>query len=98
VDSFAFGVVLLELLTGRRPDQYDLKDLVKNNATMMRITRVLDEHLLELMSAEDEGVWGMEALQIAELALKCLAYDKSERVTVQEILPEIEGIGGGTTD
>jgi serine/threonine protein kinase len=93
VDSFAFGMVLLELLTGKRPDLHDLKDLVKTNATTMRITRALDEQLVDEMETkggEIQAVFVKEALQIADIALKCLEYDRSERSTVQAALPELE--------
>jgi hypothetical protein len=39
LDAFAFGMVLLELLTGKRAEQYDLRQLVKSNTSMLRITR-----------------------------------------------------------
>jgi hypothetical protein len=32
-------MVLLELLTGKRAEQYDLRQLVKANTSMLRITR-----------------------------------------------------------
>jgi hypothetical protein len=86
-------MVLLELLTGKRPDLHDLKDLVQTNATTMRITRALDEQLVEEMETkadEIQAVFVKEALQIADIALKCLEYDRSKRSTVQAALPELE--------
>jgi hypothetical protein len=80
---------LLELLTGLRPDQHDLSDLVKQNLTPVRICRVLDANLFEHQEVEEESLVA-EALVLAKLALRCLAYDKSQRSTVCDILPELE--------
>jgi hypothetical protein len=41
------------------------------------------------VSTHEERLAG-EALQLAELALQCLALEKSDRATVQAVLPDLE--------
>jgi hypothetical protein len=82
---------LLELLTGLRPDQHDLRDLAQQNLTALRISRVLDANLFEHQEVEEENLI-KEALGLANLALQCLAYDKSQRSTVCDILPALEQV------
>jgi hypothetical protein len=57
----------------------------------VRIVRALDSHLLEQQGdEEDDEALATEALQLAKIALRCLAYEKAQRATVCDILPELE--------
>jgi serine/threonine protein kinase/Leucine-rich repeat (LRR) protein len=81
-DSYAFGVVLCELLTGLNPMEKPLIALIEDALEANGLTEVLDE----------KATWtnSEQALQLAKIALRCTAYRKMKRATVQEVLPEIE--------
>jgi Leucine-rich repeat (LRR) protein len=81
-DSYAFGVVLCELLTGINPMEKPLIALIEDALEANELTEVLDK----------KATWtnSEQALQLATIALRCTAYRKMKRATVQEVLPAIE--------
>jgi interleukin-1 receptor-associated kinase 4 len=97
VDSYAFGIVLLEIITGQLP--YDALRSEKDLLTYM-------EDVIEEVTLEDKhealvpfidpaaGEWPLEkAVKLLCIAGRCLAR-KKERCTVHEILPELEELAG----
>jgi serine/threonine protein kinase len=97
VDSYAFGIVLLELLTGQLP--YDAKRSEKDILTYME--DVIDEVVVQgnaqgLLKFVDPSAGDCplgKAVQLIGIAKRCLAR-KKERCTVHEVLPELELLAG----
>jgi serine/threonine protein kinase len=82
VDSYAMGMVFLELLTGLHPGKNDLVDLVQNALDAERLDSVLDANA---------GPWPLDsAKRVAAIALHCLAAQKGRRASVEQILPDLE--------
>jgi hypothetical protein len=52
--------------------------------------RAIDSNVLEAVADADEERLATDALALAEIALKCLAYDVNDRATVAAVLPGLE--------
>jgi serine/threonine protein kinase len=79
-DSFAYGIVLCELLTGLNPMEMPLQVAVED-ALDLDIRTILDT----------KTNWDKElAHKLAEIAIRCTAARKIKRATVSEVLPNLE--------
>jgi hypothetical protein len=75
---------LLELITGEKPHTKDLRLLVKSNLSLEALPSVIDERIQMSMDVAS-------ALQVAKLALWCLAHESDERASVaDDALPALE--------
>ncbi|KAK3095175.1 hypothetical protein FSP39_011056 [Pinctada imbricata] len=87
LDSFAFGVVLLEILTGLPPNdpnrsEQDLLSFVEEN---------IDSSVEDLLDKK-AGPWCVDtADKLYQISLQCTETSKKKRVTVNQILTELEG-------
>ncbi|KAK7404573.1 hypothetical protein VNO78_05526 [Psophocarpus tetragonolobus] len=90
-DVFSFGVVLLEMLSGRRAvdknrasGQQNLVEWAKPYiANKSKLLRVLDNRL--------EGQYAIdEAYKVATLSLRCLATDSKLRPSMDEVVRDLE--------
>ncbi|RDX70071.1 putative serine/threonine-protein kinase PBL9, partial [Mucuna pruriens] len=90
-DVFSFGVVLLEMLSGRRAvdknrpsGQHNLVEWAKSYlANKRKLVRVLDNRL--------EGQYALdEAYKVATLSLRCLATESNLRPNMDEVVKDLE--------
>lgn len=96
-DIYSFGVVLLEMLSGRRAidknrpqGQHNLVEWARPYLTHSRkVFRVLDTKL--------EGQYSHRGAQtIAALAVECLSYDAKMRPSMDAVVSILEGIQGSS--
>jgi interleukin-1 receptor-associated kinase 4 len=86
LDSFAFGVVLLELLTGLPPldsdrSESDLLSYIQENC---------DDDISDYLD-EKAGDWDIKvANTLYHMSQKCVETRKKDRVLVSDILPELD--------
>lgn len=97
-DVYSYGVVLLELLTGKKPtDSSDFGDnnlvgWVKQHAKL-KISNVFDPELMK----EDPSL-EMELLQHLKVACDCLNDRQWTRPTMLQVLAKLKAIQSGTGD
>lgn len=90
LDSFAFGVVLLELLTGLPPndtrrEEADLWSYIQENCD--------DDEKMNNLLDKKAGDWDPQvADSLFTIAQKCLLDRKKNRALVSDILPELEAL------
>lgn len=91
-DVYSFGIVLLELLTGKRPVMFtqdeDIVKWVKRQLQRGQISELLEPGLLELDPESSE--WEEFLLGI-KVALLCTAPDPLDRPTMADIVYMLEG-------
>lgn len=92
-DVYSFGIVLLELLTGKRPvmfnqDEEDIVKWVKKQLQKGQISELLEPGLLELDPESSE--WE-EFLLGVKVGLLCTAPDPLDRPSMTDIVFMLEG-------
>jgi serine/threonine protein kinase len=92
-DVYSFGIVLLEILTGRKPvmftqDDEDIVKWVKSQLQKGQISELLEPGLLELDPESSE--WE-EFLLGVKVALLCTAPDPLDRPSMADIVFMLEG-------
>jgi hypothetical protein len=85
MDSFAFGMVLFELLTGERPDAMDLLEFVTEHVSGTKeFAKALDKRVTDWDNAD--------ALHVARLAMKCQERFCKGRMLMQDAAPALQDI------
>ncbi|KAK3151945.1 hypothetical protein QOZ80_2BG0152420 [Eleusine coracana subsp. coracana] len=88
-DVFSFGVVILELITGRQPIHKSPSTRTDESLVIWATSRLQDSRLVvsELPDPTLQGKFPAEEMQImAHLARECLQWDPESRPTMTEVV------------
>jgi len=90
-DIYSFGVVLLELLSGRRAIDKNRPNGEQKLVEWARPYLNSKRKIFRVMDPRIEGQYSIDhALKAADLALKCLSDDPKLRPTMIEVVRELE--------
>ncbi|PIN19110.1 Serine/threonine protein kinase [Handroanthus impetiginosus] len=95
-DVYSFGVVLIEIITALRAVDFGRVNEDVNLAALAvnRISRgCLDEIIDPLILGQDRDPWtSFSVHKVAELAFKCLNFDREMRPSIMQVAIELERI------
>uniref|UniRef100_A0A0D9W3A9 Receptor-like serine/threonine-protein kinase n=1 Tax=Leersia perrieri TaxID=77586 RepID=A0A0D9W3A9_9ORYZ len=93
VDIYSFGVVLMEIISGRKnidvsqpEESVQLINLLREKAQNNQLTDLIDKHSKDMVSHHQE-----EVIQMMKLAMWCLQNDSSRRPSMSMVVKVLEG-------
>jgi serine/threonine protein kinase len=87
-DVFSFGVVLLELVTGKTAILHDPEPISIIKWVLVRLARGQIESIMDERMSDDpdlNSVW-----KAADVALKCTAFASTQRPTMSEVVTQLQ--------
>jgi len=92
-DTFAFGVVLCELLTGEGPAMLSAKMMEPLDDAERKLPPLLDTHIGGSGGGSGGGGWPVAgAVALGRIARRCIEMMVASRCTVAEVLPELDAL------
>lgn len=94
-DVYSYGIILLEMITGKRPTDEMFKDGINLHnfveaALPQKISEILESSLTQYHEGEDAMVEMQScAMQLTKLGLKCSETSPKDRPTMEDVYAEI---------
>jgi len=102
-DVYSFGVLLLEMLTGKQPtDDFFVDDLSLHNFTDSmfpdRLAEIIDPHMMREESQPGEEVWMQSyIIPLVALGLSCSMKSPKDRPGMRDVCAKLSAIREGFT-
>ena len=97
-DVFSFGVVLMELLTGKEPTGSEYKDFESGNLAdwVKYMVRIGPGHdvLDPVIVMSNDGIWKTQMLQVLNIAISCTSEDPFRRPTMLQVVNDLKDLHG----
>ncbi|RZC47133.1 hypothetical protein C5167_040068 [Papaver somniferum] len=97
-DYYSFGVMLLELFTGKRPtanmfkDGLSLHSFAKTALSTDRVIQIVDNTLVLLQNGERKAKFCKALTEIFELGVTCSIESPKERMEMELVVKELQSI------
>ncbi|KAL3514578.1 hypothetical protein ACH5RR_027295 [Cinchona calisaya] len=94
-DVYSFGVVLLEIITGLKAVDFNRPQHEINlaNLAIDRIGKGCLDEIIDPFLEKNKDSWTISSLhKVAEMAFRCLAFDRDMRPSMMEVAIELEQI------
>eukprot|EP00249_Psilotum_nudum_P022968 c28706_g1_i1 orf=701-1843(+) len=99
-DVYSFGVVLIEIISGLKPIDFS-RNKKEVNLAALAVAKIgsgcVDEIIDPFLEAHNMPEVRTMIQRVAELAFRCLSFDKDARPTMTEVMEELALIRGETT-
>ncbi|XAR64092.1 Non-specific serine/threonine protein kinase [Bertholletia excelsa] len=95
-DVYSFGVVLVEIITAMKAVDFARLQNEVNLAALAvdRIEKGRLEEIIDPLIEPESDAWTLSSVhRVAELAFRCLAYERDTRPSMTEVVAELEQIG-----
>ncbi|XP_057815984.2 wall-associated receptor kinase-like 14 [Cryptomeria japonica] len=91
-DVYSFGVVLIELITAMKPVDFS-RDKKEVNLAALALAKIgnncLDDIIDPFLQVQKQPLLRALVQRVAEVAFRCLSYDKDARPTMLEVTEEL---------
>lgn len=93
MDTYGFGVILLELVTGRAAEQVESNEESLDVVKWVRRKVNISNGAVQILDPKISSLCKKEALGMLEIALKCTSVMPEKRPSMCEVVVELRSIG-----
>jgi len=90
-DVYGFGVVLLEIMSGKRSLDYNRPRWEHNLVAWARPLLINKDKIYQVMDSRIEGQYSWhEATEVARIAIQCLSFSPKNRPNIDDVVRSLE--------